>query len=77
MKQIERHDTTVASLREAIAKDPQIPRFHNALGLVLEDRGQFEEAVLVYQEAVPLDPRCTEIFHMKAGQWGWKQQAPL
>ena len=66
MKQIERHDTTVASLREAIAKDPQIPRFHNALGLVLEDRGQFEEAV-------PLDPRCAETFHMKAGHWGWKQ----
>ncbi|OHB77998.1 MAG: hypothetical protein A2Z25_11455 [Planctomycetes bacterium RBG_16_55_9] len=63
---MEKHDTAIERLREAITRNPQKPQFHNTLGLVFEDRGQFEQAMAAYQEAVSIEPDYAEAYHNMA-----------
>ena len=45
-----------ASYRAAIALDPQLPRAHSGLGLVLRDTRRYAEAEAACREAIRLDP---------------------
>ena len=73
--QREQHDTAVELIGKAIENNPQIPQFHNTLGLVFETLGKFEEAVAAYQQAVSIKPDYAEALAKEAckcGFQGWQ-----
>jgi Flp pilus assembly protein TadD len=72
--QVGRHDQAVASIRRALALNPQSAAFHADLGVVLAGQGKVEEAVTHYWLALDLDPHFAEAHNslanalMKQGQ---------
>ncbi len=50
------YDKAIATLRDAVALDPQLAMSHELLAQALEAAGRYEEAVLSYAQTVKLDP---------------------
>ena len=52
-----RYAEAVGLLRDAIAEQPGIAKFHSNLGNALRGLGRFDEAEAAYRQALSLDPR--------------------
>ncbi len=50
------HAIAADLVARAIAANPQIPQFHNTLGVILEAQDQPAQAIDAYREAVSLKP---------------------
>ena len=61
--QTSRYKEAVELVNKAIAKNPQVPQFHNTLGLAFESLGRFEEAMAAYRQAVLLKHDYAEAYH--------------
>lgn len=51
------HDLAISEYKETLALEWDYPDGHLNLGLTYAERGQFQEALASYQEALKLDPR--------------------
>src|SRR5687767_13513517 len=49
-------------LREALARDPATPYFHNNLGRLLHDTRRLDEAIAAYRAAIAIEPRWMDAY---------------
>src|SRR5688572_2449960 len=49
-------------MREALAREPSVPDFHNNLGRLLGDTQRIEEAIAAYRRAIELEPGWMEAY---------------
>jgi Flp pilus assembly protein TadD len=52
----QRADDALPLLGRAVELKPEVPAFHNNLGMALEHAGRFSEAAAAYQGALDADP---------------------
>ena len=59
LRRLNRRDEAIASLRTAIALQPDLAFAHYSLGNLLYETGQLEAAVRAYQEALRYEPEAS------------------
>jgi TolB-like protein/Flp pilus assembly protein TadD len=71
MDKVESLDKGLAAAQRALALDPDLAEAHASLGLVLSDKGKFQEAAAAFLRAIDLNPGFANAHMWYAGVLSW------